>query len=76
MGIPYFKGVGMTNLQYEIRICQKHPSKFTTTMSILSQFFRIRPYLSIPLDSFRYSIPNYDFGELHVYEIKIKTLIN
>ena len=27
-------------------------------------------YLSIPLDSFRYSIPNYVFGGLHVYQIE------
>ena len=34
-------------------------------------------YLSIALDNFRYSIPNYVFGGLHVLsDLKIKTLIN
>ena len=30
--IPRSKGLGMTNLQYEIRICQKHRLKVTTSI--------------------------------------------
>ena len=31
--IPHFKGLGMRNLQYEMRICQKNHNKVTMTMS-------------------------------------------
>ena len=37
--IPHFKGLGMTNLEYEIRICQKIHTNVTITMSMLSRFF-------------------------------------
>ena len=33
--IPHFKGLGMRNLQYEIRICQKQHTKVAMTMSML-----------------------------------------
>ena len=38
-GLPHFKGLGMRNLEYEIRICQKIHTKVTITMSMLSSFF-------------------------------------
>ena len=37
--IPYFKGLDMRNLQYEIRICQKSHNKVTMTVYIMVQFF-------------------------------------
>ena len=33
--IPHFKGLGMRNLQYEIRICQKQHTKVAMSMSML-----------------------------------------
>ena len=32
--IPYFKGLDMRNLQYEIRICQKSHNKVTMTVYV------------------------------------------
>ena len=32
--IPHFKGLGMRNLQNEIRICQKQHTKVSVTMSV------------------------------------------
>ena len=33
--IPHFKGLGMKNLQYEIKICQKNYNKVTMTVYTL-----------------------------------------
>ena len=37
--IPHFKGLGMRNLEYEIRVRQKTHTKVTMAMSMLWQFF-------------------------------------
>ena len=36
--IPYFKGLDMRNLQYEIRICQKSHNKVTMTVYVMVRF--------------------------------------
>ena len=36
--IPHFKGLGMRNLQYEIRICQKSHNKVTMTVYVMVRF--------------------------------------
>ena len=37
--IPHCKGLDMTNLQYEIRFCQKGHNKVTKTVLSLLRFF-------------------------------------
>ena len=37
--IPHFKGLGMTNLQYDMIICQNEHTRVTTPMPELSSFF-------------------------------------
>ena len=37
--ICHFKGLGMRNLEYEIRICQKTHARVTIPVSMLSRFF-------------------------------------
>ena len=37
--IPHFKGLDLKNLQYGIRICQKHNTKVTITILIVYSFF-------------------------------------
>ena len=46
MGTWYtsFKGLGMINLQYEMRICQKCHSKATKTVYVWFEFLWIRRY--------------------------------
>jgi hypothetical protein len=36
--IPYFKGLDMRNLQYEIRICQKIHNNVTMTVYVMVRF--------------------------------------
>ena len=36
--IPYLEGLGMSNLQYEIRICQKSHNKVTMTVYVVVRF--------------------------------------
>ena len=36
--IPHFKGLGMRNLQYEMRICQKSNNKITKTVYVWFAF--------------------------------------
>jgi hypothetical protein len=37
--IPHFKGLGMRNLQYEVRICQKSHDKVTKTVFVDQTLF-------------------------------------
>ena len=37
--IPHFKGLGMRNLQYEIRICQKSHNKVTKSLLMYGSIF-------------------------------------
>ena len=39
--ILYFKGLGLRNLQYEIRICQKRDDKVTKTVYVWFEFLWI-----------------------------------
>jgi hypothetical protein len=43
--ILHFKGLGMTNLQYEMRICQKSYNKVTKTVYVWFEFLWIRRYI-------------------------------
>ena len=43
--ILHFKGLGMKNLQYEMRICQKSHSKVTKTVYVWFEFLWIRRYI-------------------------------
>ena len=40
--IHHFKGLGMRNLQYEMRICQKSYNKVTKTVYVWFEFLCIR----------------------------------
>ena len=42
--ILHFKGLGMRNLQYEIRTCQKSDNKVSKTVYVWSEFLWIRRY--------------------------------
>ena len=44
--IPCFKDLGMRNLQYEIRICQKSYSKVTKAAYVWFEFLWIRRYFT------------------------------
>ena len=47
--IPYFKGLDMRNLQYEIRICQKSHNEFTMTVYVMVRFLMKQILLKISL---------------------------
>ena len=42
--IPHLKGLGMRNLQYEMRICQKSHNKATKIVYVWFEFLWIRRY--------------------------------
>ena len=67
LSISHFKGLDMRNLQYEIRICQKHHNKVTMTI-VVGYFLYLSNYMSFSL----FQGPNQDHPH-HLSQSPTKT---